>query len=562
MTNPPLPSLGSDLLTKASHSSTYAPPPPILKTSFPPIDTAINGIKYGRITNIQCEIANYGTILSHHIIASHLLDPSQAAERSQVAYVDTTGTFSAVNLLKVLEYRLQQGATQERGSSTTATNNNTDTAGIAAAGTSTTSTAPGGSIGRNDVRQHAVELLDRVQYMRTFDFDGVMETVAEVFGGMPKTEVERVGTEDEEEVNVEAQSKGSGLHDAEEVIQDSIVEEKEEEEVNPKTRITTQEEGEEEVKEEQTPENEDHMEVEPAGSPAEQLGERTAIPDSEADSDEEIFWPIPLLPKHDPGLQGNRKRRRDIRETESGLETTVITGETRDLHENNPEPSRPRATTEEREEEEEEEEEEREEIPVPPDLAEELPQPLPGRNFGVIIFDNISRPLENLLEKGEVEANSKLTLLSQGLGSLARDQGIAILLLSTPAVLPPNTKEQKKDTYIKNLSIFARIQPTEGLPRTLGSCLDHSIMVSRYHQNEATSHRRRSGGQDKFIIETVAERHGDSVGQWGGFMIKGDIEFVELFKEEKQDEKAKDLDHLLTENERRGKGAFGRWSRD
>ncbi|KAF3283145.1 hypothetical protein TWF970_001131 [Orbilia oligospora] len=482
MTNPPLPSLGSDLLTKASHSSTSAPHPRTLKTSFPPIDTAINGIKYCRITNIQCEIANHGTVLSHHIIASHLLDPSQAAERSQVAYVDTTGSFSAVNLLKVLEYRLQQGATQERGSSTTT--NNTNTAAIAGGDGSGTSTrtAPGGSIGRND------------------------------------TGVERVGAEDEEEeVNVEAESKGLGLHDAEEAIQDSIVEEKEEEEVNPKSRITTPEEGEEEeVKKEQTPENEDHMEVEPAGSPAEQLGERTAIPDSEADSDEEIFWPIPLLPKHDPGLQGNRKRRRDIRETESGLETTVISGETRDLHENDPEPSRSLATTEEGEGEEAE----REEIPVPPDLAEALPQPLPGRNFGVIVFDNISRPLENLLEKGEVEANSKLTLLSQGLRSLARDQGIAILLLSTPAILPPNTKEQKKDTYIKNSSIFARIQPTEGLPRTLGSCLDHSIMVSRYPQNEVTSHRRRSGGQDKFIIETVAERHGGSVGQWGGFMIK------------------------------------------
>lgn len=85
-------------------------------------------------------------------------------------------------------------------------------------------------------------------------------------------------------------------------------------------------------------------------------------------------------------------------------------------------------------------------------------------------------------------------------------------------------------------------------------------MVSRYPKNEITSHRRRSGGQDKFIIEAVAERHGGSIGQWSGFMIKGDIEFLELFKEEKKDEK--DLDHLLTENERRGKGEFGRWSRD
>lgn len=409
----------------------------------------------------------------------------------------------------MLEFRLQQGTTQERGT----------------------------AAGQGGVRQHAVELLDRVQYMRTFDFDGIMETVAEVFRGLPKTEVEQVAVE---ELKGEADPEGPELQDgAQEVTEDPTVDEG-----VPKSKITTLEE----VKEEQAPENEDAMEVEPAGSPAEQLGERTTIPDSDADSDEEIFWPIPLLPKHDPGLKGNRKRRRDISETESGPETNVTLVEARELNNDDPEPSGSPVIGKEKE------------IPVPPNLEKELPQPFQGRNFGVIVFDNISRPLENLLEKGEVEANSNLTLLSQGLRSLARDQGIAILLLSTPAIIPPTAKEQRKDIYVKNSSIFARIQPTEGLPRTLGSCLDRSIMVSRYPKNEITSHRRRSGGQDKFIIEAVAERHGGSIGQWSGFMIKGDIEFLELFKEEKKDEK--DLDHLLTENERRGKGEFGRWSRD
>ncbi|KAK6497094.1 hypothetical protein TWF506_004573 [Arthrobotrys conoides] len=519
MTNPPLPSLGSYLLTQANHSPSN-PTSSLLKTSFKSIDTAINGIKYGCITNIQCEIASHGSILSHHIITSHLLNPS-SQERSQVAYVDTTGSFSAVNLLKVLEFRLQQGTTQEPGSTI----------------------AAGDGGGREGVRQHAVELLDRVQYMRTFDFDGVMETVAEVFGGMSKGEAEMVEAEG---LEVEVGHPGLELQGAEEDVQEDPV--MEEVRVKSRSRITTPEEGEEfELKKEQNDDDGDNMEAEPAGSPAKNPGERTAaIPDSEADSDEEIFWPIPLLPKHDPGLQGHKKRREDT--TESGLETTV----TKDLYENSdPEPSGSLGVEAE------------EEIPVPLDLEGErgeVPLPLPGRNFGVIVFDNISRPLENLLEKGEVEANSKLTLLSRGLRSLARDQGIAILLLSTPTTLPPNTKDQKKDSYIKNSSIFARIQPTEGLPRTLGSCLDHSIMVSRYPKNEVTSHRRRSGGQDKFIIETVAERYGGRAGQWGGFVVKGDIEFVELFKEEKKDEK--DLDYLLTENERRGKGAFGRWSRD
>ncbi|KAK6498506.1 hypothetical protein TWF481_011094 [Arthrobotrys musiformis] len=429
----PLPSLGSHLLSLTPRS-----PPPTLKTSFAPVDTATTGIKYGRITNIQCEIPSYGSTLAYHIITSHLL-----TEASQVAYVDTTGAFSAITLLKVLEFRLQRDATHA------------------------------------DVRREAVEMLDRVQYMRTFDFDGVVETVAEVFG----VPIEGVDGEEEEGISKSSITPDGG--------------------------------------------------VEPAGSSAE-LEPADIIPDSEADSDEEIFWPIPPLPKHDPGLPPRRKRRN----TTKSKSNTNTTPSPRDLDENNPPGSIIAG---------------KEETPVPS-------KPHKGRNFGVIVFDNISRPLENLLEKGEVEANSTLTLLSQGLRSLARDQGIAILLLSTPTVLPPNAREQKKDIYTKTSSVFARIPPTEGLPRTLGSCLDHTIMVSRYPKTETTSHRRRSGGQDKLIIETVAERHGGGVGQWGGFTIKGDIEFVDLFDEGRKDEK--NLDHLLTENERRGKGAFGRWSRD
>ncbi|KAK6329894.1 hypothetical protein TWF718_003321 [Orbilia javanica] len=500
MTNPLLPSLGSDLLSQARSKH---PPPLPLKTSFEHIDTAIPPIKYGRITNIQCEVGGHGTLLSHHLLTTHLLtphpqDPHGNKPPSQVAYVDTTGSFSAVNLLKVLELRLsllsQQGTTQEVNTH-------------------------GGQI-----RKRAVELLDRVQYMRTFDFDGVVETVQEVFGSRAGD----VGGDGGLDGGVEG---GAGINSGV---------------MTPETR---------------TPENEGTaeaaMEVDSAVSPAEEegeeeeeeeeaegeeeLSERTTIPDSDADSDEEIFWPIPLLPKHDPGVKlkpkgdGNNnnnnnnddsaRRRRDIDETVSAAETAAeATGETVV----DPERFGISLALEEGDKE-------REEISVPLDVEEQqLSQPpLQGRNFGVIIFDNISRPLENLMETGdEVEINSRLTSLSKGLKSLARDQGIAIILLSTPTTFPPNTKDTKKDQYSKNSSIFSRVQPTEGLPRTLGSCLDHTIMVSRYPKNEAmTSHRRRSGGHDRFIIEAVAERNGGGVGKWGGFMVKGDIEFVELFKE-------------------------------
>ena len=95
-----------------------------------------------------------------HAIATHLL----AYDRSHVAVIDTTGSFSPVTLRDVILSKLDPGA----GPSTPYVNVRHETEDEA-------------------LPQKALQALDRVQIMRAFDFDGVFEAVQEV-GTAPGSE--------------------------------------------------------------------------------------------------------------------------------------------------------------------------------------------------------------------------------------------------------------------------------------------------------------------------------------------------------------------------------------
>ncbi|EPS41371.1 hypothetical protein H072_4736 [Dactylellina haptotyla CBS 200.50] len=515
MKNPPRPVLGSDLLSQARLASLNQPSVPSLSVS-PAIDAAIGGIQYGRITSMQCDIGGYSSLLAHHVIASHLLLASN--EGSQVAYVDTTGTFSALNLLKVLMFRLQQDATQLAGG-------NTDAA------------APGAG-GQNDskeIRAKAAELLDRVQYMRTFDFDGVMEAVAEVSMGIRKDEVNADGGPGV----IEHKEKDGGILP----------------EIHMKQRGQTQEEIEEmklEASEEVGKEAIEEVEME---SGSEEGSSEKIVPDSQADSDEEIFWPVPPLPKHDPGFRKKRIREHIEAKVENIPELEIAL-----------EGAKPDQPSQDHEVEMQQSMQIHKEIPGSMEVGEQKDSPIEEskevavKTVGLLIVDSISRPIEDLLDTNEVSANAALTQLSRNLTGLSRKNGMTVLLLSAPVQHPAKPRDQKRNIYIKNSSIFARIGTKYGLPNILTYCVDMGIMVSKYPIDEMAAHRRRSGGQDKYIIEVTSQRYGRKAGQWSVFTVKDGIELVDAFPPERKEEK--DLNYLLTENELRGKGAFGRWSRD
>ncbi|KAK6331150.1 hypothetical protein TWF696_003219 [Orbilia brochopaga] len=414
MTNPPLPALGSDLLSQARLAAAR-PSRPSLQTSSPSIDAAIGGVQYGRITSLQCDIGGHGTLLAYYIVASYLL--SIVDDTSQVAYVDTTGAFSAVNLLQVLMRRLQQDATHAQ------------------------------EAGATSVRDTAAQLLDRVQYMRAFDFDGVVETVEEVTMGI-QTE-----TDADAEPNI-AQEE----------------------------RIIVEEE-----------------EVDTAGiSKAEDADASSAsevqslvVPDSLADSDEEIFWPLPPLLKDDAGIRRKRRKEEGKSEVEEEKNTQ----------------SHPPSETN----------------TVAPPIIVKCDQ---AKTVGLLIVDNISRPVEGLLDTNEVAAHAALTQLSRKLRSLARDRGMTILLLSSPAFQQGKYKD-RRDIYARNVSIFAGIEVTDGLVQTLNNNIDMSVMISKYPQPR--NHKRRSGGREAFVVEVLSQRYDDGEGQWGAFTVKDGTELVDFW---------------------------------
>ncbi|KAF3917206.1 hypothetical protein ABW20_dc0106889 [Dactylellina cionopaga] len=373
--------------------------------------------------------------------------------------------------------------------------------------------------------------------MRTFDFDGVVEGMAEVAGGIQKGEIEGTGPD-----AIETETITLAV-DAEVKVQAEL-----------ETKFENEGEtlGPREVSEEPQLGEPTSESLEAVSLSEDESVDGNIVPDSQADSDEEILWPAQPLPKHDSGVKKKKKPRKSVTEAkealgvEEGLEIQND-GIEKDEDTN----MQPMATDGE---EPTFMKSEGQKSPPEEQLLE-----MAIRDVGLMIIDNISRPIEGLLEKGEVPANSAFTLLSRSLRSFARDRGMAVLLLSTPVQQPVKAKDQKRDIFKKNSSVFARIKQTEGLPITFCYCVDLSVMVSRYPKDEAKANKRRSAGQEVLVAEVISERHGDSAGQWCAFTIKDGIEFVNVFNEKEEE---KNLDHLLTENERRGKGAFGRWSRD
>ncbi|KAK6525453.1 hypothetical protein TWF694_005589 [Orbilia ellipsospora] len=507
------PLLGPHLLSQAkaklASSSTSN-----LSFSSTSIDEAIGGIQHGTITGIQCDVGGYGTLLAYHIISSQLLlcSSSQQGENgdesktSQIAYIDTTGAFSPLNLLKVLMYRLQLDATRHP---------NVEIDGAEG--------GEGKGEGMGEYKTKAAELLDKVQYMRAFDFDGVMEAVGEVALGIVKGDVEG-----EQNIDIMDEVKVENIK-----IESSEKDEEGSQEI---------EAGKEEGKEIQVSKEEERGELEMSMEDEDE--DTDIIPDSEADSEDEIYWPIPVPPKYDPGFRKKKNKETPTEPQEGEEEVVAVENPQEDV-------------------EMDEQEEDGKDKYYPPDSSHKEqnlpPQALGVKRVDLLIIDSISRPIEALAEKNEVITNVTLTTLSRTLKSLARDNNMAILLLSAPVHHQAKLKEHKKSIYVKNTSIFAKIIQTDGLPVALNYSLDLSIMVSRYPHDEMTAHRRRSGGQERYILEVISQRYGTRAGQWGVFTVKDGVELVDAFSDEREHE---NLDHLLTENERRGKGAFGRWSRD
>ncbi|KAI9812153.1 MAG: hypothetical protein M1827_004819 [Pycnora praestabilis] len=154
MAHPAPPILASALLHTAPKSYDRQ----AVGTGHPAVDTLAlaGGFKYGSITAVSGALGTGKTLVALHVLTTHLL----AHPESQVAVIDTTGSFSPFRMYDVVLARLlKEQEVKER----------------ALGGTKVV----GGQEGE-DLRRKAEEMLDRVQVMRVFDFYGVIDAVGEI----------------------------------------------------------------------------------------------------------------------------------------------------------------------------------------------------------------------------------------------------------------------------------------------------------------------------------------------------------------------------------------------
>ncbi|KAL9135131.1 MAG: hypothetical protein Q9175_003684 [Cornicularia normoerica] len=156
---PPL--LGSNLLVSARSHEKARPLPASSGSATIDQNALDGGFRYGEITSIAGASGTGKTLLAYHAIASHLL----THKLGEVAFIDTTGSFSPLRLRNTMAYRLeakiQHNSYQESGymyeKRTSALEN-----------------------AKEAIIEKATSMLDRVKVMRVFDFAGGVEAISEV----------------------------------------------------------------------------------------------------------------------------------------------------------------------------------------------------------------------------------------------------------------------------------------------------------------------------------------------------------------------------------------------
>ncbi|KAL9124471.1 MAG: hypothetical protein Q9217_006198 [Psora testacea] len=153
--------LGSTLLTLAEAHANQRPSP--ASSGLAVIDECVldGGFRYGEITSLAGAASTGKTLLAYHAAASHLL----AHASGEVAFIDSTGSFSPIELRDVIAFRLS--ILSQRGS-------------FEQADCVYKRPLAAECFDGTEIMQEATSILDRVKVMRVFDLAGVAEAVGEV----------------------------------------------------------------------------------------------------------------------------------------------------------------------------------------------------------------------------------------------------------------------------------------------------------------------------------------------------------------------------------------------
>ncbi|MCJ1244164.1 hypothetical protein MMC30_001362 [Trapelia coarctata] len=161
MVDPAPPILGLALLSATISNPKTAPDP--ASTGCITLDKALRGgFRYGEITSMAGASGMGKTLIALHAAASHLI----SCTKSEVAIIDTTGTFSPLRLRNVISHHISQLPTSESYRQSGYVYEKVPA--NAKAGSS------------ESLQEKATVMLDRVHVMRVFDFPGVVEAIGEV----------------------------------------------------------------------------------------------------------------------------------------------------------------------------------------------------------------------------------------------------------------------------------------------------------------------------------------------------------------------------------------------
>ncbi|QDS73877.1 hypothetical protein FKW77_006976 [Venturia effusa] len=160
MASPALPILGSTIF-KISSEKTQNAKRKRVGASFDPIDIALKGgLDYGQISCISGDKSQGKTTIAIHCLITHLL----SSPVSQVAVIDTTGTFDLLRLYEMIITRVKSKILTQRAKQI--------------GDLQPDMSPPPPPTG--DAEKTAEEALERVKILRVFDFVGVVEAIGEL----------------------------------------------------------------------------------------------------------------------------------------------------------------------------------------------------------------------------------------------------------------------------------------------------------------------------------------------------------------------------------------------
>lgn len=165
---------------------------------------------------------------------------------------------------------------------------------------------------------------------------------------------------------------------------------------------------------------------------------------------------------------------------------------------------------------------------IPPDELHTQPQAVteseqPSHNL--LMIHTLTAPLSPLLTSNYAQGQTLLTSSLRSLSHLTSTHNLLTLLL--------NTTVTYRNDSVEGVSVFDGIKAQPALGKTLGYCVDVSLLVSKvprsvsdartaFAGSQVGTQERRKGVKWVSVVEVLGDRYEDRVGRFGVFEVGAD----------------------------------------